>query len=105
MESLLYTLLCSFLLLGVAAANDVVKVGDEICVEGLIMDYFCINLGFMLDSGKTTLEQPATHTVHCLVDVRDCRESPFEVLIDPVNGGGGLCIARNLSNVFFCMGG
>lgn len=60
--------------------------GDTICAEGYIMDFFCINRGHMLDNEVVTLKQPEQHSVHCLVDVGSCINSPFEVLIDPVEG-------------------
>ena len=67
-------------------------VGDKICVEGFVMDYFCIARGRLLDSGLPTLEQPDRHTVHCLLDVNSCinDRSPFEILIDPMEGSDGL---------------
>jgi len=68
-----------------SVAQDL-KVGDTVCTEGYIMDFFCINRGRLLDSGHVTLEQPDQHSVHCLVDVGSCIRSPFEVLIDPMEG-------------------
>jgi hypothetical protein len=59
------------------------SIGDTICVEGYIMDYFCIQLGRLLDNSLAkTLEEPELHSIHCLVDVNVCVDSPFEVLID-----------------------
>lgn len=81
-------LLLSLLLLWMStfsSAQDL-QVGDTICTEGYIMDFFCINRGRLLDSGLVTLEQPDKHSVHCLVDVGSCINSPFEVLIDPLEG-------------------
>eukprot|EP00980_Cylindrotheca_fusiformis_P030371 scaffold24719_cov147-Cylindrotheca_fusiformis.AAC.1 len=65
------------------------EVGDTICTEGFIMDFYCINQGRMIDNGLVTLEQPDQHSVHCLVEVGSCvnDRSPFEVLIDPVEPG------------------
>lgn len=68
-----------------AAASCALEVGDDICVQGYIMDYFCIDNGDMIDNGKPTLEKPGDHSVHCLVDVGICLRTPFEVLTDPVN--------------------
>ncbi|CAB9515782.1 b561 and DOMON domain-containing protein [Seminavis robusta] len=57
------------------------QVGDEICVEGYVMDFFCIERGTLLDNPRVmTLEEPERHSVHCLVDIRPCFNSPFEVL-------------------------
>jgi hypothetical protein len=62
------------------------EVGENICVEGFIMDFFCIDRGTLLDNPAVrTLEEPQKHSVHCLVDVPSCFNSPFEVLLDPVN--------------------
>ncbi len=62
-------------------------VDDEICVQGYIMDYFCIKSVRMIDNGKKTLEEPVEHTVHCLLDVDICYNSHFEVLVDPEQSG------------------
>jgi len=56
-------------------------VGDELCIQGFIMDYFCIDNVRMIDNGRVTLEEPDRHTVHCLVDVGICLNSAFEILI------------------------
>ena len=60
------------------------QVGDSVCTEGFIMDYYCIDRGTLLDNSRIrTLENPGAHSVHCLVDVGSCVNSPFEVLIEP----------------------
>jgi hypothetical protein len=50
------------------AGNTVssLEVGDSVCVQGYVMDYYCIDIGEMLDNGKPTLEEPFDHSVHCL---------------------------------------
>ena len=64
-----------------------VEVGDEICVEGYIMDVLCIDIGRLLDNWSfKTLERPGEHSVHCLADVGACIRSGFEVLLDPTEG-------------------
>lgn len=51
------------------------------------MDVFCINRGTLLDSPSVaTLENPAAHSVHCLVDVGACYQSGFEILTAPPAG-------------------
>lgn len=61
-----------------------IEVGDEVCIEGFVMDFFCIDRGTLLDNPTIeTLVNPGRHSVHCLVDVRSCVRSPFEILIDP----------------------
>jgi len=60
---------------------DALQVGDQLCIEGFIMDYYCINNVRMIDNGLVTLEEPDRHTVHCLVDVGVCVRTAFEVLV------------------------
>jgi len=67
---------------GVTAA---IQAGDTICIEGFVMDFFCINRGTLLDNPSVrTLEGPEKHSVHCLVDVNSCVTSHFEILLDPL---------------------
>jgi hypothetical protein len=47
-------------------AVSALEVGDIVCVQGYVMDYYCIDNGDMIDNGKLTLEEPFDHTVHCL---------------------------------------
>ena len=63
------------------------QVGDTVCVEGFIMDRFCIDLGTLFDNRSVeTLIGPQEHSVHCLVDVGSCIRSEFELLLDPPTG-------------------
>jgi hypothetical protein len=65
-----------------------VKVGDKVCVEGIPMDYFCINDGFLMDNPSViTLKEPIKHSVHCMIDIPVCVKSPFEILTPPTMGG------------------
>mmetsp|Transcript_5267 Transcript_5267/g.9346 ORF Transcript_5267/g.9346 Transcript_5267/m.9346 type:complete len:1208 (+) Transcript_5267:170-3793(+) len=67
--------------------TPVFAVGDEIEVEGFVMDNFCIERGTLLDAPSiVTLEQPNLHSLHCLLDVPQCVESNFEILLDPMPG-------------------
>ena len=51
------------------------------------MDQFCINLKVLFDNNDiATLEGPGEHSVHCLIDVPQCINSGYEVLIDPAEG-------------------
>mmetsp|Transcript_8859 Transcript_8859/g.21151 ORF Transcript_8859/g.21151 Transcript_8859/m.21151 type:complete len:298 (+) Transcript_8859:69-962(+) len=73
------------------ANNSVVsalEVGDQLCIQGFVMDYFCIQNVNMIDNGLVTLEQPDRHTVHCLVDVGICLDSAFEVLVESSSSSG-----------------
>lgn len=84
-------LLASFLLLMtsglVHVSEAALQAGDNICVEGYVMDFFCINRGTLLDKPAfRTLEDPGEHSVHCLIDVNSCVTSPFEILLDPKDG-------------------
>lgn len=48
------------------------------------MDRFCIDRTTLFDKPQfKTLENPEQHSVHCLIEVNSCINSPFEVLIDP----------------------
>lgn len=61
------------------------RIGDDICIEGFIMDWFCIDRGVLLDNSRVrTLEGPDVHSIHCLVDVGICVNSAFEVLVEPL---------------------
>ena len=63
-----------------------VQVGDAICVEGFVMDHFCIQRGTLLDAPSiVTLEEPDQHSVHCLIDVPSCVNSPYEVRTKKMN--------------------
>lgn len=67
-----------------------VGVGDEICIAGYIMDYYCIERGTLFDNQSVrTLgsEGPVVHSVHCLIDVKSCWQSPYEVLMKLENSG------------------
>lgn len=81
--------LSSLLLLGLFCAavfNTIhaLEIGDDVCVQGYVMDDFCIRLTWLLDRGRNakTLEVPHEHSVHCLVDETECVNSAFEVLAD-----------------------
>lgn len=72
-----------------------INVGDEVCAEGYIMDYYCIERGRLLENDRIeTLRNPEQHSVHCLIDFRVCYESPFEILFDPEEDGGDELFAR-----------
>jgi hypothetical protein len=78
---------CTCLLLLSLCSSQAVKVGETLCVEGVVMDYFCIARGTLFDNPSIrTLEGAHQHSVHCLVDVPECITSPFEVLLDPKEG-------------------
>jgi hypothetical protein len=107
------------------------KVGDVYCIEGYVMDRYCIDNIHLLDNpSEESLKRPeyvtkvverlkicgkmiilicvsrpflyvtsfdsltlsfhttlsSLHSVHCLVDVGICRESPFEILTPPPTG-------------------
>jgi hypothetical protein len=63
------------------------EVGEQVCVEGFVMDFFCIDRQFLLDrSSVRTLLNPELHTVHCLVDPPQCTSSPYEILSEPFPG-------------------
>ena len=64
------------------------EVGMTACVEGFVMDFFCIDRGTLFDNPSVvTLEGPDVHSVHCLIDVNSCISSHYEVLLDPATPG------------------
>jgi hypothetical protein len=76
------------------AAETKVKVGSMICTTGYVMDSFCINRGTLFDNPTVdTLgpDGPIKHSVHCLIDVSSCVNSPFELLqgVDDDNSSFG----------------
>lgn len=74
--------------LSLSAVRAEVAVGDEICVEGLVMDNFCIDRGAMLDpAGLDPFTDAEKHTVHCLADVQPCIDSNFVILNDKGDDG------------------
>ncbi len=77
--------LVSFLLFSGILPTRALEVGEQFCVEGYVMDYYCIKIKFLLDrSSIRTLDNPEMHSVYCLVDVDQCTSSPFEILSDPL---------------------
>jgi hypothetical protein len=78
----------SALLAGASTAQD----GGELsCFKGFVMDTFCIERGTLLDKPSVeSLRNPELHSYHCLVDVKRCVDSGFEMLADVRNETGGL---------------
>lgn len=63
------------------------------------MDTFCIKRGSLLDKPTlTSLEHPQDHSIHCLVDVARCRDSGYEVLQAPLDGGETHCRVYKLDS-------
>lgn len=64
-----------------------VNAQTDFCITGYIMDTFCIDLGTLLDKPNLrSLQFPAQHSIHCLVEVPSCVESGYEVLSAPPTG-------------------
>jgi hypothetical protein len=60
----------------------------SICIEGYVMDTYCIEDGVLLDNPSVvTLLNPEKHSAHCLLDVPVCLES-YEILVPPSTDGG-----------------
>ena len=74
---------------------------NAVCMVAYVMDSYCINRGSLLDNQElSTLEHPQEHTVHCLVDVDQCREGGFEVLRDPIDSSTNThCRAYRMDDV------
>uniref|UniRef100_A0A0G4HUF8 Cytochrome b561 domain-containing protein n=1 Tax=Chromera velia CCMP2878 TaxID=1169474 RepID=A0A0G4HUF8_9ALVE len=80
------------LLLTIPVLLFTVSVGEDVCVEGFVMDTFCADRGRLLDSpGTDALTMPEQHSLHCLVDVQICYASGFEVLESPRSGSNVYC--------------
>jgi len=75
-------LLTAVSLLSLQSCTLALQVGDQVCIQGFIMDFFCINNVNMIDNGRITLEEPELHTVHCLADIGVCLNTPYEVLVE-----------------------
>lgn len=73
---------------------------EHVCIEGYVMDTYCIERGQLLDNPSlNTLEDPQEHTLHCLADVAQCVNSGFEVLQDPGADSGKIyCRAFKLDS-------
>ena len=83
MRSFLYTIAVT----AAGMAQTDLKVGDSICLEGFIMDVYCIERGTLFDNPSVkSLVNPEKHSYHCLVDVSQCTTSGYEVLMDPAEG-------------------
>lgn len=68
----------------VAAMNNTLAIDDLICIEGFVMDRFCIDRGTLVDNPQVeTLVEPEVHSVHCLIDVSSCINSEYEILFEP----------------------
>lgn len=75
-----------------------IKIGDDICVTGYIMDTYCIELGYLLDDPSTDpLEEPENHSFHCMLDVPVCYNSGFNVL-GPKDKEGRHCLGFRLDS-------
>ena len=72
----------------------------KVCVSGYVMDTLCLDRGRLLDNPNVvTLEQPNLHSLHCLVDVRACYESSFNMLVkNPSPSGTPYIVAYNLGH-------
>jgi len=83
---------------GIGGVSDitVVSIGDTFCVEGYVMDSYCIDIGSLLDKPNIrTLEGPDQHSIHCLVDVGPCLNSEFEILTPPISSQGSTKYERS----------
>ena len=71
--------------------------GSTMTVTGIVMDNFCIERGTLLDKPSIkTLENPYEHTIHCLIDVPQCIQSKYALLMAPKSTGGLWTVAYQL---------
>jgi len=72
---------------------------EVVCLEGFIMDQYCIDRGTLLDNPSlNTLQNPASHTIHCLVDISSCCNSGYELLTTPREGSNKFCRSYQLDD-------
>jgi len=91
-EKIMIAVSAALAIIGSAQSVSALKVGDTVCVEGFIMDFFCINRGTLLDAPSVvSLKNPELHSLHCLLDVGSCVRSGYEVLIDPKDSESLYC--------------
>ena len=77
----------SISLMVLLASTGIVTTTVPICIEGYIMDQYCIDRGTLLDNPSVdTLQEPQKHSLHCLVDVQRCIDSGFTVLLPNPTG-------------------
>ena len=63
--------------------------GKPITATGIVMDNYCIQRGTLLDKPSIkTLEKPYEHTIHCLIDIPQCIDSEYTLLLPPKAAGG-----------------
>jgi hypothetical protein len=75
------------------------SVGDTVCAEGYVMDYYCIDRGTLFDNPSViSLEGPDQHSVMCLIDVPECAAGAYEVLVPPQGGSGNYTRGYRLDN-------
>ena len=82
-----------------ASPGGAIKVGDDICITGYIMDTYCISLGHLLDSENVvTLREPEQNSFHCLLDVPVCYKSGFNVLGEKDPQTGLYCLGYRIDS-------
>lgn len=75
------------------------QAAKDVCVEGFVMDKYCIDLGVLLDNrAVTTLENPELHSVHCLVDVSLCLNTKFTILVPNPSGSPAYAVGLTLDD-------
>jgi len=88
------------LALVILATSAHTATADEMCVEGYLMDFFCIDQGFLFQDKETVktqfpLSHPDVHMVKCLVGMPFCREDGYEILLDPIDKANDWCRGFN----------
>jgi hypothetical protein len=81
-------------------AQECTTQGVAVKYKGLVMDNICIKRGTLMDNPSVrTLENPAVHTIHCLVDITSCVDSGYTLLAPPTTPDGKYTVKYQLGKV------
>jgi hypothetical protein len=83
-----------------------VAIGNEICVTGYFMEFCCIQRSIFIVNQSTKTLSPngqSSQSGHCLIEVGQCVNAPFEIFIPLEDRSGNFdhawCIEDNIDEV------
>lgn len=82
------------MLLALATITGTASASDEVCLEGYVIDTFCLGVGFFPHVTTRSLHYPEVHSVHCMIDDVPCIGSGFEMVVPTSEAIGPLAQAR-----------